>query len=189
MNASDEPRQDIVCVDSRRAYEGVLSRVRIDVLESPDGTRFEREVVEHVDAVGIVAVTPEGEVVLLRQYRRPVGERLLEIPAGICDVVGEEAAGTAARELAEETGYAADRFEWLGAAWNSAGWTDERTELFLARDAVPQGHPQDFVAEAEEAAMDVVLLPLSDAVELVRGGAVPDAKTALGLLLAEGRVG
>lgn len=172
---------------SRRLYEGVLSNVRVDTLRGPDGTEFEREVVEHIDAVAVVPVTAEGDVVLLEQYRHPLRRSLLEIPAGICDVPGEQPAATAARELAEETALAADAFIDLTLIHNSAGWSDESTRIFLATGARPAERPDGFSLVEEEAAMRSVRMPLSDAVAAVARGEISDAKTVVGLLLASGR--
>lgn len=174
---------------SQVAYDGQLSRVRIDVLTDAAGRRFEREVVEHLDAVAVVPVTAAGEVVLVRQYRHPFGERQLEIPAGLRDLDGEDPAAAAARELAEETGYAAAELDELVVMRNSAGWTDEATTIYLATGVAPAPSPEGFEAEAEEATMEVVVIGLDDAVARVAAGALPDSKTALGLLLAARRLG
>lgn len=174
-------------VGSRQVYEGVMTSVRIDTVRAPDGVEFEREIAEHIDAVAVVALTPQGEVLLLEQYRHPFGTALLEIPAGVCDVPGEPPERTAARELAEETGHAADDYEPLGTIRNSAGWSDESTTIFLARGARPTSAPDGFVAEHEEASMTLLRTPLADAVAAVRRGEVTDAKTVAGLLLADGR--
>jgi ADP-ribose pyrophosphatase YjhB (NUDIX family) len=109
------------------------STVRIEMVRTPDGGEVEREIVGHDDAVAIVPVTDDGEVVLLRQYRQALREHLLEIPAGTLDVDGESPTEAALRELAEETGYTARSLEHLVTFHNSAGWTDERTHVYLAR--------------------------------------------------------
>lgn len=171
-------------VASRQVYDGVLSRVRVDTVRGPDGATFEREIVAHVDAVAVVAVTPAGDVVLVEQYRHAVGRTLLEIPAGICDVAGEDPAGTAARELAEETGYTAGEFTHLTTFHNSAGWSDEVTSVLLTTDVQPGAAPEGFVPVDEEAALRLVLLPVREALAAVRSGRITDAKTVIGLLLA-----
>ena len=93
--------------DSRVAYDGELSRVRVDRVRMPDGSLATREVVEHPDAVAVVPVEAGGTVVLLRQYRHPVVSTVLEVPAGKLDMAGEEPAAAAGRELAEEVGLSA----------------------------------------------------------------------------------
>lgn len=172
---------------SRRVYEGKLSSVRIDTVGAPGGDQFDREVVEHVDAVAVVPLTPAGEVVLVRQYRHPVGELLLEIPAGICDVDDEPGQVTAARELAEETALAAEGLVRLTTVYNSAGWSDETTVLYLGTGVHPADRPEGFELEHEEAAMQVVTMPLDEAVAHVHDGSIKDSKTVIGLLLAATR--
>lgn len=172
-------------VESRVEYRG-FSTVRTDVVAMPDGSRSEREVVEHLSAVAVVPVMDDDTVVLLRQYRHPVGRYLLEIPAGILDVDGEAEADAAHRELVEETGLRAGRLDHLTTFHNSAGWTDERTTVYLGRDLAEAPQPDDFEPAAEEADMEVVRLPLAAAVEAVRAGEITDAKTVVGLLLAAG---
>jgi 8-oxo-dGDP phosphatase len=163
------------------------SRVRIEVVRTPDGHEVEREIVGHDDAVAIVPVTDDGEVVLLRQYRQALREHLLEIPAGTLDVDGESPADAALRELAEETGYTARTLEHLVTFHNSAGWTDERTHVYLATGLVGDGVPDGFEAEHEEADMELVHLELAAACEAARAGEISDAKTLVGLLLAADR--
>jgi len=170
-------------VSSRHAYRG-FSSVRIDELEGPTGT-FTREVVEHADAVAIVAVDEDARVAFVRQYRHPLATTLLELPAGTLDVPGETPAEAAHRELAEEAGLACERLIELGSIWNSAGWSDERTVLFLARAVRPAAVPDGFTPEHEEATMSVEWHPLADMVAAARDGRLEDAKTVIGLLRAE----
>lgn len=174
-------------VDSEIVYRG-WSTVRRDRVRTPDGEDVDREVVVHDNAVAIVPVLDDGTVVLLRQYRHPFGASLLEIPAGKLDVEGEGLEAAAQRELAEEIGFRAGRLEPLITIANSVGWTDEETHLYLARDLTAVPAPEGFVAKAEEAAMEVVRLPLDVAVEAARDGKVRDAKTVVGLLLAAERL-
>lgn len=170
-------------VDSRVVHDG-WSTVRVDTIRMPDGGETDREVVEHVSAVAVVPVFADGTVGLLRQYRHPVGQYLLEIPAGILDVEGEAEAEAAQRELAEEMGLRAGRLEHLTTFENSAGWSTERTIVFLGRDLAEADPPEGFEREHEEADMEVVRLPLDAAVDGVSRGEITDAKTVIGLLLA-----
>lgn len=174
-------------VTSEVVYDG-FSQVRRDEVSMPDGSSAVREVVEHTDAVAVVPVMGDGSVLLLRQYRHPLGRYILEIPAGKMDVEGEDPAETGRRELVEEVGYRAGSMQALITFENSAGWTDERTHVFLAEGLEPQ-RADDFTPEAEEADMEVVRVPLQDAVAMARRGELTDAKTVIGLLLAEARLG
>lgn len=172
-------------VSHETVYTG-YSTVHRDEVRMPDGTTAVREYVEHDEAVAVVPIMDDGSVLLLKQYRHPVGRYLLEIPAGKMDVGGEEPAETARRELVEEVGYTADELTHLVTFENSAGWTTERTHLYIGRGLREVAPPDDFEQQAEEADMEVVRLPLSDAISLAQRGELTDAKTALGLLMTAG---
>ncbi|MCC5950280.1 MAG: NUDIX hydrolase [Nitriliruptoraceae bacterium] len=175
-------------VGRRTVYEGRID-VRVDAVTTPDGDTMEREIAVALDAVGIVPIDERGRVLLLRQYRQPVGAYLLEIPAGVRDVEGEEPTETARRELHEETSHEADVIEPLTAIWNSAGWSTERTHLFLATGCRVVDPVEGFVPKAEEADMELLALPLEAAIAAVEGGEIVDAKSVVGLLLAAARLG
>jgi ADP-ribose pyrophosphatase len=162
---------------SREAFRGSL--IRVEVEDWPAG---EREIVRHPGACAVVAVTPGGEVLLVRQFREAVGHELLEIPAGILDVDGEEAQECAARELLEETGYRATKMERLCSIYTSPGFTDERIELFLAEteESPVAGH-------TPEAGLDVVRVPIESVVSTSLEGDILDAKSLIGVLLARER--
>jgi len=155
---------------SRRVFEGRL--VKLDVEQWPAG---EREVVKHPGACAIVAITPEGEVLLVRQFREAVRRELLEIPAGVIEE-GESPEACAARELLEETGYRATRLEHLGTIYTSPGFTNERIAIFRA-EAEPNKPP-------EEEGVSVEKIPLSRLAALLFDGADLDSKTVVGLFLA-----
>ena len=142
----------------------------------------EREVVQHPGACALVALTGAGDVVLVRQFREAVRASLIEIPAGIMDAADADGAACAARELLEETGYhpTAD-LEPLGAVLTSPGFSDERIELFVSRGVEPGPR------RGEDEGIDVVLMPLVEAVKAVRHGRIVDAKTVAALLLVESR--
>lgn len=173
-------------LSSEERYSG-FSTVRVERVRTPDGGEMDREVVAHDDAVAVVAVTADGEVLLLRQYRQAVRDYVLEVPAGKLDIEGESPRAAAARELAEETGYHAETLEHLVTFENSAGWTDERTHVYLATGVRHDGPPDGFEAEHEEADMSLVHLGVAEAIAGARRGEITDAKTLVGLLLADGR--
>jgi 8-oxo-dGTP pyrophosphatase MutT (NUDIX family) len=160
----------------REVFRGRL--IRVEVESWPAG---EREVVRHPGACAVVALTAAGDVLLVRQMREAVRERLLEIPAGILDVPGEDGAACAARELVEETGYRASALEPLGRIYTTPGFTDERIELFMARAEPPPGAP------APEHGVEVVRMPFPVAVRAAADGRIVDAKTVVALLLARDR--
>lgn len=169
--------------DSREVYRG-RARVRIDTVESPAGTTVEREIVEPYDSVVIVPLLGDGDVVLVRQYRHATGGELLELPAGTLDVEGETALEAARRELSEEAGLGGGSLVEVGTFWVTPGWATERATVVIARDVAPVGTPDEFEPKAEERHMEVVRLPLQAAVSGVHEGAIVDATTALGLLIA-----
>lgn len=170
---------------SQVTHRGKLSTMRVDEVCMPDGSVAEREIVEHDSAVGVVAIDGDHNVVLIRHYRHAVGERMLEIPAGKLDVEGEAPIDAAKRELAEEVGLEADELVELIHFPNSAGWSDEATTVYLANQVRECGAPEGFTAQHEEADIEIVRLSLADAVRGIEAGDITDAKTVIGLLLAD----
>jgi ADP-ribose pyrophosphatase len=171
-------------VASRRVYEGKIIAVRVDEVRMPDGSTVEREVVEHADAVAIVAADPEGRVLLIRQYRHPLGSRLWELPAGLRDMAGEGARETAARELAEEAGLAADTWHTLVDLHPSPGMSTELVRVYLARDLRAAGG--EFTASGEEADLEREWVSLEVAVARVESGEITNG-LAVAVLLAAAR--
>ena len=170
----------------RPVHEGHIWRVSVLTVQAPDGHRFERDTVLSPGAVAVVPVLadPEGgfSVVLVRQYRAALDTDVLEIPAGMRDVDGEPPEDTARRELLEEAGLIAGHLEPLTVFHNAVGMTDALTHLFLATELRQGAHDRQGV---EEQAMEVVQVPLHDAVAMVGRGELTDAKTVIGVLLAE----
>lgn len=158
--------------------------VRSDEVAMPGGASSQRDVAELPGAVAIVAVHDDGDVVLVRQYRHPVARPLWEVPAGLLDTTTESAREAGERELLEEAGLRADRWDTLADVLTSPGMSDETVRLLLARDlsAVPDDErPAPFHEEAE---MQVVRLPLAVAVEQVLSGQLENGITAAALLAA-----
>ncbi|PRQ12104.1 ADP-ribose pyrophosphatase [Corynebacterium sp. 13CS0277] len=147
----------------------------------PGGHVAAREVVEHFGAVAVVAVDDHDRVALVHQYRRPVGRHLWELPAGLLDVPGEPAEVCAARELAEEAGLRAARWEVLTDMVTSPGVMDEAVRVFLARELTPVDRGE---ADDEEADLELHWVPLDEAVEWVAAGRVANGIAIAGLLLA-----
>jgi 8-oxo-dGDP phosphatase len=148
----------------------------------PGDTTSQRDVVEHPGAVGVAALDDEGCVLLVNQYRHPVGRRLDELPAGLLDQPGEPALDAAQRELAEEAGLAAATWHVLVDALSSPGMTDEAIRVFLARDV--QTVDRD-VQEHEEADLTTTWVPLDEAVRRVLAGQIENAMAAIGILAAD----
>ncbi|HEX2849291.1 MAG TPA: NUDIX hydrolase [Acidimicrobiales bacterium] len=163
------------------AYRGSLITVAQARFAAPDGSEFERDVVHHPGAVSVVPVVAGGSVLLVRQFRAAIGRELLEIPAGKRDVDGEPPAETARRELIEEVGKRAGRLEKLAEFYNSPGFCDEHSYVFVALDL------DDAPADAqgiEEQHMTVEEVALDDVPRLVATAEITDAKTIIGLTLA-----
>lgn len=164
-------------------WSGKLSRIRVDHVVMPGGETVPREVAEHIDAVAIVALTPDDEVVLLRQYRHPLGGYQLELPAGILDEEGESHQEAVRRELAEEAGMHVENVQQIARFANSAGWSDEHTTLFVGTGARRAEPPAEFEREHEEADMELVMMPFSEALDMAVTDQLTDAKTLMGILL------
>ena len=172
-------------VSEEELFRAWLFRVDRYHLLDPDDKPFDRFVIRHPGAVTIVPVHDDGTVTLVRQYRAAVDAYVLEIPAGTCDQDGEAPEATGRRELAEEAGLEAARWELLLGAWNSPGISDQHTLIFLATGlssvaARPQG--------VEEGYMTVETIHLDDVDALVAAGSLKDETTVLGLYLARQRL-
>jgi 8-oxo-dGTP pyrophosphatase MutT (NUDIX family) len=170
-------------------HQGYIWHVAVGSFEAPDGSRFERDIVRSPGAVAAVPLIFDAEgnasVVFVRQYRAPYDTFVLEIPAGMRDVADEPTETTAARELIEEVGLRAGRLEPLTQFYPSAGMTDSVLHLFVATDLTvvpPQPHGP------EEQHLEVVHIPLGEALAMVDRGEIRDAKTIIGLLLVARRL-
>jgi ADP-ribose pyrophosphatase len=168
----------------REVYRGRVVDLGIEQVRLPNGADIELEVIRHPGAAGVAAVDEQLRVVLIHQFRHAGGGFVWEIPAGILHP-GEQPAACARRELAEEVGLAAARLDLLTAMLPTPGYSDERIHLFLGREltSAPMAREQDEVIQSVER------VPLTDAVAMVRRGDIPDAKTALAVLLAAHAVG
>lgn len=173
-------------VQSKEIARGGFLTFAEEAFESPSGERFVRWMVEHPGAVAAVPVEdgPGGpQVVLVRQWRPALRDLLLEIPAGKLDVPGEAPDDAMARELAEEIQQVAGRLVKLATFWNSPGFSTELTHVYVALDLSPCGRPE--AAKEEEQDMTIERVPLADTGRLIATGEITDAKTIIGLALAE----
>lgn len=167
---------------SRTEYSGAILALRVDEVDMPGGRTAHREVVEHHGAVAVVARDGDGRIAMIRQYRHPVGRRLLELPAGLLDGGADEDPLTAAqRELAEETDLAAKHWQLLVDLVVSPGFTDEALRVYLA-----EGLTQLPTADREHEEADLVLewVPLGDAVRAALAGEIVNATAVAGILAA-----
>jgi 8-oxo-dGDP phosphatase len=160
-----------------------LITVRSDKVRMPGNHLAERDVVEHPGAVAVLALDDAERVLMIRQYRHPVGRLLWEIPAGLRDVTGEDPWLTAQRELLEETGYRARDWRVLVDYFTSPGFSTERLRVFLARglEEVPEVE-RTYVRHDEEAQLVTAWLSLQEAVQMVLAGDLHNGVAALGVL-------
>jgi ADP-ribose pyrophosphatase len=173
---------DYQVLETARVFEGGVIAVRRDELSMPGDTTAARDVVEHPGSVAVVALDDDGAVVLVRQYRHPIGAELDELPAGILDKEGEPAAATAQRELAEEAGLGADEWHVLVDLLTSPGMTNEASRIFLARGL----HEVDRdVQEHEEAEMTSFRVPLPELVDGILSGRYENSLLIAGVLAAD----
>ena len=169
----------------RVVHDGHLITVAVGTFVDPDGGTFERDVVHHPGAVSVVPLLDDGDVLLVRQYRAAIDADLLEIPAGKRDVQDEPPEVTAGRELVEEVGMQAGRLELLAEFYNSPGFCDEHSFVFLARDLEAC---ETSAQGVEEQHMTIERVALSDVPAMIADRRITDAKTIIGLALAQEKV-
>jgi len=179
---TEQQPHDYQVQSSQTVFAGHVIRLRRDVVTMPRDTTSQRDVVEHPGAVGVVALDDQDRVLVIDQYRHPVGRRLQELPAGLLDHPGELALAAARRELAEEAGLAADTWHVLVDVLTTPGMSDEAIRVFLARD-VREVHRD--VQEHEEADMTSSWQPLDELVDSVLDGRFENAMAAIGVLAAD----
>jgi ADP-ribose pyrophosphatase len=171
--------------ESAELARGAMVQLRKDMVRMPDGEVVGRDVLVHPGAVAVLALDTDDQVLMIRQYRHPVGRLLWEIPAGLRDVAGEPLRATAERELLEEAGYRAAQWWVLTDSYSSPGISTERIRIFLARGValVPESE-RSYVPEHEEAHLEVAWVPLDEAVAGILAGDLHNGVTALGILAA-----
>ena len=175
-------------VESRVIHRGHYLTFRIDTIERPDGTRAERDVVGHPGAVAIVAIDEADRVLMVRQYRVPAGQALLEIPAGTLDIdpntgATEDHALAARREFEEETGYRAASWRHLTSFWTAPGFATELMHLWLATDLSP-AH-ENRLGPDEDERLELERIPWAEVLAASERGKIADAKSLVGLLLVD----
>ncbi len=158
---------------SERVFSGSRIAVRVDDVEMADGRKARREVVEHPDAVVILALRDDGRIAFVRQWRHPTGRPLLELPAGRVDP-GESPADTARRELREEVGLDPARLDFARGFYVAPGFANEFLHGFIARDCT-----ESPLAADEDEELIVEWMPLGDAIERVESGEIIDAKSVI----------
>lgn len=181
MADGDPGRHEFSIAASETLHVGKILALRVDEVRMPGGGTARREVVEHFGAVAVVAIDDDGRIVLIHQYRHPFGRRLWELPAGLLDAGGEAPHVSAARELAEEVGLAADTWRTLVDLDSAPGFCDESVRVFLATGLRDVGRPE---AHDEEADLTVQRYDLADAVAMVYAGEIVNSISVGGILAA-----
>src|SRR5213079_740950 len=162
-------------IDSKKVFSGRVFDVTVDTIREGDRT-YLREVVHHPGSAVILPAFDDGTIALVRQYRHPAVKYLLELPAGTLNDQERPEEG-AARELQEELGLVAARLEKLSEFFVSPGFCEEKMWVYLATD-LSQG--KQFLDEDE--VLEIVRLPIADALEMITSGEIQDAKTIIGLM-------
>ena len=163
-------------LSSQIIYDGRAVKLRIDTVQTPGGRKTTREIVEHADCVAVVVVDSENNILLVKQFRKPVEKELLEIPAGGIDP-GENPEAAVRRELQEETGYLPEKLEKLGSFYSTPGYCSEYLYLYLATELTPS----QLQAEDTES-ISLVRVPAAQIPRLIASGSICDAKSIAGLL-------
>jgi len=174
MDPSDPKRARIL--GTRRAYSGKFLQVDLVKLSLPNGAETALEIIRHPGAAAVAPLRPDGTVVLIRQYREAAGGYILEVPAGKLDP-GEAPEACAHREVIEEVGLAVGQLHPLGPILTTPGFTDERIWLYAATDLTPA--PQ---ALEEDEVIEVIEMPLTDALQRIAAGEITDSKTIAAIL-------
>jgi len=162
-------------LSSQLIYDGRAVKLRVDTVQTASSRKTTREIVEHADCVAIVAVDADDNVLLVKQFRKPVEKELLEIPAGGIDP-GEDPETTVRRELREETGFLPRRVERLGGFYSAPGYCSEYLYLYLATELIPS---QLYAEDTEE--ISLVRVPITQIPSLIASGSICDAKSIAGL--------
>ncbi|MBL7125765.1 MAG: NUDIX hydrolase [Dehalococcoidales bacterium] len=163
-------------LSSQLIYDGRAVKLRVDSVRLDNGRQTTREIVEHSDCIAVVVIDKNDNVLLVKQFRKPVEKELLEIPAGGIDT-GEDPEEAVSRELREEIGYMPRKVQRLGGFYSAPGYCSEYLYLYLATDLVPS----QLIAEDTEE-INVVRIPLREIADLITTGRICDAKSIAGLL-------
>ena len=164
-------------ISSDRIYTGKTISLKVDTVEVPNRGYQKREIVEHNGAVGIVAITSNNKVVLVKQYRKAIEKELWEIPAGKIEI-GESPKECAIRELKEETGYSAENMKLIHKFYTSAGFSNQKIYIFLAENLTPGERDFD-----EDEFLEVHEIDKDEVYNMIEKNEIEDAKTSIGMLL------
>ncbi|MBP3721958.1 MAG: NUDIX hydrolase [Selenomonadaceae bacterium] len=164
-------------ISEENVFDGVLLHVQRDTVKLPNGNEATREWVRHPGASSVLPILPNGDIVLVKQYRYPIGKVTLEVPAGKLDK-NEDSLNCAMRELEEETGYTADKIKKITTIATTVGFSNELIHLYVAEDlSAGKFHPDD------DEFINVVKMPFAEALKKIENGEIFDMKTIISILL------
>ncbi|RKD27862.1 ADP-ribose pyrophosphatase [Caminicella sporogenes DSM 14501] len=163
-------------IKSDKIYQGKIINLRVDTVELPDKKYSKREIVEHPGGVAILPITKDNKIIMVKQYRKSVEEKLLEIPAGKLEI-GEEPKECAKRELLEETGYTSENIEYLFKFYTSPGFSNEVISLFIAKNLEKGEARPD-----EDEYIEIKEYEIEELLEMIKNGEIKDAKTIIAIL-------
>ncbi|MGN7942036.1 NUDIX hydrolase [Virgibacillus sp. 6R] len=161
-------------ISSKEIFKGRVIDLYVEEVQLPNGNKSTREIVKHPGAVAVIAITPENKIVMVEQFRKPLGRTIVEIPAGKLEK-GEKPEVTAKRELEEETGYTCSDLRPLISFYTSPGFADELVHLFITEKLVKL---KELAQLDEDEFLDVKEVTLEEAMEMVQNQQIYDAKTA-----------
>jgi ADP-ribose pyrophosphatase len=164
-------------IKSENIFDGILLNVKKDTVELPNGKETVREYIVHPGAVVLVAFLPNGNIILERQFRYPVGKIFNELPAGKIDA-GENLEDTARREMVEETGYHPNSLEYVGKLYPGIGYSDEVIYIYIADDLEKRNISCD-----DDEFIEIFDVPLQTAYQMVMDGEIVDAKSMIGIMM------
>jgi 8-oxo-dGTP pyrophosphatase MutT (NUDIX family) len=177
--------EDFEVLDSRHVFHGWAFDVRVDEVRMPDGSVAKRDVIDHLGAVAVLALDDDGRVTMVCQYRHPIRQFLLELPAGLLDVAGELALASAQRELYEEASLTARDWHVLVDLYTSPGMASEAIRVYLARGLAPVPAADRFEPEHEERTMTVSSHPLEELVSMALSGRLTNGPAVAAVLAAQ----
>ncbi len=170
-------------IGSETIFDGNLLHVRRDTVCLPNGKSATREWIQHPGASSVIPVFPDKQILLVRQYRYPIGQVTLEVPAGKLDSPEEDPLTCAKRELSEETGYEADRLKKLSVLATTVGFSNELIHMYVAEGLKPGAQHPD-----EDEFIHLIRMPLQQAVEMIWDGRIFDAKTVASILMLDSQL-
>ena len=171
-------------ISSEKIFEGTLLHVFKDEVELPNGHKATREWIKHPGASSVIPLLPDGQIILVKQYRYPVAQVTLEIPAGKLDIMGEDPLECARRELSEETGYTAGKIWKLTTIATTVGFSNELIHLYAATDLTAGAQHTD-----DDEFINTLKIPLVEALQMVESGKIVDPKSIISLMMLAKQIG